>query len=94
VMLYAAIDIHKHAFQAAVLDPEGGEVVEASSFNDAIDVTPDEQAGRHAIRSQQLPPLRPRECVWRLVSPTCSSQLASEASLLRSSSTTLLRKAS
>src|SRR5205823_3447421 len=29
VMLYAAIDIHKHAFQAAVLDPEGGEVVEA-----------------------------------------------------------------
>jgi transposase len=28
-MVYAAIDIHKHAFQAAVLDPEGGEVVEA-----------------------------------------------------------------
>src|SRR6266568_7286812 len=28
VMLYAAIDIHKHAFQAAVLDPESGEVVE------------------------------------------------------------------
>lgn len=28
-MLYAAIDIHKHAFQAAVLDPESGEVVEA-----------------------------------------------------------------
>jgi transposase len=27
-MLYAAIDIHKHAFQAAVLDPEIGEVVE------------------------------------------------------------------
>src|SRR3989442_3299973 len=27
-MLYAAIDIHKHAFQAAVLDPETGEVVE------------------------------------------------------------------
>src|SRR5437870_7778696 len=27
-MLYAAIDIHKHAFQAAVLDPESGEVVE------------------------------------------------------------------
>ena len=24
VMLYAAIDIHKHAFQAAVLDPESG----------------------------------------------------------------------
>src|SRR6266702_7560818 len=28
-MLYAAIDIHKHAFQAAVLDPETGGVVEA-----------------------------------------------------------------
>src|SRR5256885_11790677 len=28
-MLYAAIDIHKHAFQAAVFDPESGEVVEA-----------------------------------------------------------------
>jgi hypothetical protein len=28
VMLYAAIDIHKHVFQAAVLDPESGEVVE------------------------------------------------------------------
>src|SRR6266516_6305498 len=27
-MLYAAIDIHKHAFQAAVLDPETGVVVE------------------------------------------------------------------
>ena len=27
-MLYAAIDIHKHAFQAAVFDPESGEVVE------------------------------------------------------------------
>src|SRR3989442_14216425 len=27
-MLYAAIDIHKHAFQAAVLEPESGEVVE------------------------------------------------------------------
>ena len=27
-MLYAAIDIHKHAFQVAVLDPESGEVVE------------------------------------------------------------------
>src|SRR5262249_57222850 len=28
-MLCAAIDIHKHAFQAAVLDPESGEVVQA-----------------------------------------------------------------
>jgi hypothetical protein len=28
VVLYAAIDIHKHAFQAAVLDPDSGEVVE------------------------------------------------------------------
>jgi transposase len=28
-MLYAAIDIHKHVFQAAVLDPETGEITEA-----------------------------------------------------------------
>jgi len=28
-MLYAAIDIHKHVFQAAVLDPASGEVTEA-----------------------------------------------------------------
>jgi len=28
-VLYAAIDIHKHAFQAAVFDPESGEVTEA-----------------------------------------------------------------
>jgi hypothetical protein len=27
-MLYAAIDIHKRAFHAAVLDPDSGEVVE------------------------------------------------------------------
>jgi hypothetical protein len=27
-MVYAAIDIHKRAFQAAVLDPDTGEVVE------------------------------------------------------------------
>src|SRR6266496_6726173 len=27
-MVFAAIDIHKHAFQAAVLDPGSGEVVE------------------------------------------------------------------
>ncbi len=29
-MLYAAIDIHKHAFQAAVLDPDSGQVVKFS----------------------------------------------------------------
>jgi hypothetical protein len=27
-MLYAAIDIHKHAIQAAVVDPDAGDVVE------------------------------------------------------------------
>ena len=27
-MLYGAIDIHKHVFQAAVFDPASGEVVE------------------------------------------------------------------
>jgi hypothetical protein len=30
-MLYAAIDIHKHVFQAAVLDPELGEVSRSGS---------------------------------------------------------------
>ena len=30
-MLYAAIDIHKRAFQAAVLDPAGGELLERST---------------------------------------------------------------
>lgn len=29
MVLHAAIDIHKHAFQATVLDPESGEVLEA-----------------------------------------------------------------
>jgi hypothetical protein len=29
-MLYAAIDIHKHAFQAAVLDPDSGETARRS----------------------------------------------------------------
>ncbi len=28
--MYAAIDIHKHVFQAAVLDPETGEVKDKS----------------------------------------------------------------
>jgi hypothetical protein len=28
VVLYAAIDIHMHAFQEAALEPENGEVVE------------------------------------------------------------------
>jgi hypothetical protein len=28
-MLYAAIDIHKRVFQAAVLDPASGEIAEA-----------------------------------------------------------------
>jgi transposase len=38
-MLYAAIDIHKHAFQAAVLDPETGEVVEARLSADRESLT-------------------------------------------------------
>jgi hypothetical protein len=29
-VLFAAVDIDKHAFQAAVLDPAGGEVIEGA----------------------------------------------------------------
>jgi transposase len=36
VVLYAAIDIHKHSFQAAVLDPESGEVVEQRFSADRV----------------------------------------------------------
>jgi len=36
-MLYAAIDIHKRVFQAAVLDPASGEIAEARGLDlDAI----------------------------------------------------------
>jgi len=38
-MLYAAIDIHKHAFELAVLDPESGEVVEQRSSADRESLT-------------------------------------------------------
>ena len=49
-MLYAAIDIHKHAFQAAVLDAEGGEVVEArfSADRESLARWADEWQGRLA----------------------------------------------
>src|SRR5712692_5466180 len=48
VMLYAAIDIHKHAFQAAVLDPETGEVVEkrVSADRDSLARCAEEWRGR------------------------------------------------
>jgi transposase len=50
-MLYAAIDIHKHAFQAAVLDPEGGEVVEArfSADRESLARWAEEWQGRVAV---------------------------------------------
>jgi hypothetical protein len=49
-MLYAAIDIHKHAFQAAVLDPESGEVVEKrfSADRESLERWADEWGGRVA----------------------------------------------
>jgi transposase len=48
VMLYAAIDIHKHAFQAAVFDPESGEVVQArfSADRESLGRWADEWRGR------------------------------------------------
>lgn len=47
-MLYAAIDIHKHAFQAAVLDPDTGDVVEArfSADRESLDRWAEEWRGR------------------------------------------------
>jgi hypothetical protein len=47
-MLYAAIDIHKHAFQAAVFDPESGEVVQArfSADRESLSRCADEWRGR------------------------------------------------
>ena len=50
-MLYAAIDIHKHAFQAAVLDPEGGKVVEArfSADRESLARWAEEWQGRVAV---------------------------------------------
>jgi hypothetical protein len=48
VVLYAAIDIHKHAFQAAVFDPESGEVEEArfSADRESLGRWADEWRGR------------------------------------------------
>ena len=48
MVFYAAIDIHKHAFQAAVLDPESGEVVEArfSADRESLARWADEWRGR------------------------------------------------
>jgi transposase len=48
VVLYAAIDIHKHAFQAAVFDPESGGVVEKrfSADRESLEEWADEWRGR------------------------------------------------
>jgi hypothetical protein len=47
-MLYAAIDINEHAFQAAVFDPESGEVVEErfSADRESLELWADEWRGR------------------------------------------------
>jgi hypothetical protein len=39
-MLYAAVDSHKHTFQAAVLDPASGEVVEERFAADRESLAP------------------------------------------------------
>lgn len=46
-MLYAAIDIHKHAFQAAVFDAETGEVTEDRFSADRESLGP---VGRAVVR--------------------------------------------
>ncbi len=49
-MLYAAIDIHKHAFQAAVLDPDSGELVQArfSADRESLECWAEQWRGRVA----------------------------------------------
>src|SRR5437867_3784406 len=53
-MLYAAIDIHKHAFQAAVLDPESGEVTEHAQLA-LDDRAPEQDAPGHPPEQAPAP---------------------------------------
>src|SRR5712691_5009014 len=63
-MLYAAIEIHKHAFQVAVLDPGSGEVVEQrfSADRDSLARWAEPWRGRAAIAIEATTGWR---WVWR-----------------------------
>src|SRR6266508_2666011 len=76
-MLYAAIDIHKHAFQAAVLDLEGGEVVEArfSADRDSLARWAEQWQGR--VAAVAIEATTGWRWVWReLVADGCDVRLA------------------
>ena len=61
--MFAAIDIHKHVFQAAVLDSAGGEVVEARfpATREALAAWVDEWDGRLVAVAIEA------TCGWRWV---------------------------
>jgi hypothetical protein len=55
--MYAAIDIHKHAFQAAVLDPETGDVAEErfSADRESLARWAEQWQGRVETLTRRLP---------------------------------------
>jgi len=64
-MLYAAIDIHKHAFQAAVLDPESGEVVEERFAADRDSLARWAERWRGRVAAVAIEATTGRRSVWR-----------------------------
>src|SRR6266567_9366481 len=65
VMLYAAIDIHKHAFQAAVLDPETGVVVEERFAADRESLTRWAEPWRGRLEAVAVEATTGWRWVWR-----------------------------
>src|SRR5215218_2548806 len=64
-VLYAAIDIHKHAFQAAVLDPETGEVAEERFSADRESVARWAQQWRGRVATVAIEATTGWRWVWR-----------------------------
>ena len=64
-MLYAAIDIHKHAFQAAVLDPDSGEVVEERFSADRESLTRWAEPWRGRVGAVAIEATTGWRWVWR-----------------------------
>jgi hypothetical protein len=64
-MLYAAIDIHKHAFQAAVLDPESGEVVEERFSADSKSLSCWAEGWRGRVEAVAIEATTGWRWVWR-----------------------------
>jgi transposase len=64
-MLYGAIDIHKRAFQAAVLDPESGEVVEERFTADRESLAHCAEAWRGRLEAVAIEATTGWRSVWR-----------------------------